>query len=397
MRMFRGILTAAAIAAPVFAVATARAEAPPIVIGFAIAQSGWMAPNDTPSEAAELAIHDINAKGGLLGRKIVTVYADTKSDRVESSKAGLAVLSKGADLVVTSCDYDMGAPAALEAVKAGKMAWSLCAEEVKFGRLGPNVFTIGPAAQVIGASIAEWGYEKKGYRKLFVLLDTSLEYTKEVCFGMTHAWSALPGAKIVGMDTFKNGDASIATQITRLKNANPKPDAIALCTYPPGGVTAMRQLSTSGVTLPVLANDAMDGAFWMNAVPNLKDLYVPSVGSVYGDDPRPQINALLKRLIAKDGHAPAFGYAYTGYSDIQTWARGVERAKSLDAKLVTAQLEKFKDEPSLMGPITFTKNMHVVTQYTFQIIGVENGKRKWLDTITPKTKFTTRQLLGKLQ
>jgi branched-chain amino acid transport system substrate-binding protein len=79
------------------------------------------------------------------------------------------------------------------------------------------------------------------------------------------------------------------------------------------------------------------------------------------------------------------------------WARAVKRAKSLDAKLVTAQLEKFKDEPSLMGPITFTKSMHVVTQYTFQIIGVENGKRKWLDTFTPKTKFTTQQLLGKLQ
>jgi branched-chain amino acid transport system substrate-binding protein len=393
MKNKKSILSVA-VTAGIVMTAAARAEAPPIVVGFAIAQTGWMAPNDTPSEAAELAIQDINAKGGLLGRKIVTVYADTKSDRVEGTKAGLAVLAKGADLVVVTCDYDMGGPAALAAVKAGKMAWSLCAEEVKFGRLGPNVFTIGPAAQVIGASIAEWGYKQKGYRNLFVLLDDSLEYTKEVCFGMTTAWSRLPGARIVGSDNFKNGDASIATQITRIKNTSPKPDAIALCTYPPGGVTAVRQLYASGATLPVLANDAMDGAFWMNAVPNLKNFYVPAVGSVYGDDPRPEINAVLKRLIAKDGHPPAFGYAFTGYSDIQLWAKAVERAKSLDAKLVTAQLEKFRDEPSLMGPVSFSKGMHVTAKYTFQIIGVENGKRKRVGSSTPTTVFTQKMLFG---
>ena len=127
-----------------FAGGAARAEDPPIVIGFAIAQSGWFAPFDSGSVAAEMAIEDINAKGGLLGRKLVSVYADTKSDRVKSAKAALEVLNKGAEFVIISCDYEMGGPAGLAAGKAGKIAFSLCANEPRIGRLGASVFSIGP-------------------------------------------------------------------------------------------------------------------------------------------------------------------------------------------------------------------------------------------------------------
>jgi branched-chain amino acid transport system substrate-binding protein len=395
MKISRAILWAALLLTSLpFAGGAARAEEPPIVIGFAIAQSGWFAPNDSVSDAAELAIQDVNAKGGVLGRKLVTVYADTKSDRVEAAKAALEVLGKGADLVIVSCDYDMGGPAALAAAKAGKIAWSLCAEESRIGRLGPYVFTIGPPTQSIGAAVAEWGYKEKGLRNLFVLLDDTLEYTREVCFGMTTAWKGLPGAKIVGSDSFKNGDPSIATQIAHLKNTKPAPDAIALCTYPPGGINVVRQLGAAGVTLPVLANDAMDGGFWLNAVPNLKDFYVPTVGSVYGDDPRPEINDVYKRLKEKTGKPPVFGYSYVGYADIQLWARAVERAKTLDAKAVTDVLEKFNGEPSLIGPVTFSKDLHITTKYTYQIVAVEGGTRKYVGSIEPSTQFSKETLLG---
>ena len=57
---------------------------------------------------------------GLLGKQIEIVAADTKTDRAEGAKAGLEVLDKGADLVVVSCDYDFGSPAALAAEGAGR-------------------------------------------------------------------------------------------------------------------------------------------------------------------------------------------------------------------------------------------------------------------------------------
>ena len=86
------------------------------------------------TNAAMLAIEDINAKGGLLG-KLVAVKADAKTDRAEGA-AGLEVLAKGAKLMAVDCDYDFGAPAALQAKNANVIAIFLCAESVLAGIQG---------------------------------------------------------------------------------------------------------------------------------------------------------------------------------------------------------------------------------------------------------------------
>ena len=84
---------------------------------------------DKPAQdAALIRIDEINKAGGLLGKQIKVVTADTKTDRAEGAKAGLEVLDKGAELVIVSCDYDFGAPAALAAEAAGKVSFFLCAE-----------------------------------------------------------------------------------------------------------------------------------------------------------------------------------------------------------------------------------------------------------------------------
>ena len=71
-----------------------------VVVGFAASYSGWMQAYSQPStNAALIAIDDINAKGGLLGKKLKAVMADAKTDRVEGAKAGQQVLNEGAEMV----------------------------------------------------------------------------------------------------------------------------------------------------------------------------------------------------------------------------------------------------------------------------------------------------------
>jgi branched-chain amino acid transport system substrate-binding protein len=92
-----------------------------IVVGFATAASGFMQAYDKPAQdAALIRIDEINKAGGLLGKKIKPVFADTKTDQAEGAKAGLTVLDQNAELVIVSCDYDFGAPAALQAQSAAR-------------------------------------------------------------------------------------------------------------------------------------------------------------------------------------------------------------------------------------------------------------------------------------
>jgi branched-chain amino acid transport system substrate-binding protein len=363
---------------------SAAQAADDIVIGFAVAQSGPVAAyDDNGTKTAQIFIDDINAKGGVLGKKLRAVFADTKSDRAEGAKAGQEVVNQGADLVVGTCDYDFGAPALLQAQKAGKISVFLCAEDAKAGiaGVGPYAFTAGVAAQLEGASLAEWGYDKQGYRNAYVLLDDSVEYTKSVCAGFDWLFPK-KGGKIVDRDTFKNGDASIASQVTRLRTAiaASKVDAIVFCSYLPGGSSAIRQIRAAGIDLPILASSTFDGTYWLDAVPDLTNFYVPVQASVYGDDPRPEVTALIERYRQKFKDGPVTEFAFPIYSFLQLWAQAVEKAGTVDAAKVVAVLNSFHDEPSILGPRSFSPQLHIQDRSPFLIVSISNHTGKVIDS-----------------
>ena len=354
-----------------------------IVIGLAVAQSGPVAGyDDNGTKMAQVFIDDINAKGGVLGKKLRAVFADTKSDRAEGAKAGQEVLRQRADVVIGTCDYDYGAPALLQAQNAGKISIFLCASDAKAGiaGVGPLSFTAGLAAQLEGATLAEWGYEKKGFRNGYVLLDDSVEYTKSVCSGFDWMFPK-KGGTIVGRDTFKNGDASVATQVTRLLAAisEKKVDAIMFCSYLPGGASAIRQIRAAGINLPILASTTFDGTYWLDGVPDLTNFYVASQASVYGDEPRPEVAALIERYKAKFKDGPVTQYAFPIYAFLQLWSKAAEKAGTIDAAKVVAVLNTFHDEPTVLGPRSFTAKLHIQDQSPLFVVSISNRAGKVVD------------------
>jgi branched-chain amino acid transport system substrate-binding protein len=376
----------------------AQADDDKIVVGFATAASGFMQAYDKPAQdAAMIRIDEINKAGGLLGKQIEVVAADTKTDRAEGAKAGLEVIDKGADLVIVSCDYDFGAPAALAAEGAGKVSFFLCAESIKAGiqGVGPNSFSASVLAAVQGATMAEWAYTKKNARNFYRLLDTWTEYNKGICDGFDWMLPRLEGAKLVGEDTFKNEDASIAAQITRIKSLPQEPDAIMLCTMMPGAVSAIKQIRAAGIKAPILNGSGVDGSYWLSAVPDLSDFIVPVQGSIYGDDPNPAVNEFNKKYKEVTGGDPSSQYVYPGYVLIDVWAKAVERAKSTEAAAVVAELEKMKDEPTLFGPRTFTNEIHHQNRGRYLIVETKNGKPGVIDEWTISEAIPVDYLISK--
>ncbi len=381
----RYLKKAAVLGTALVAAAALPARADDIVIGFATGQSGFMQAYDQPAtEAALIRIDEINAAGGLLGRQLRAVFADTKSDRAEGAKAGLEVIEAGADLVVVSCDYDFGAPAALMAEANGKVSFFLCAESVRAGiqGVGPHSFSASVLAAVQGATMAEWAHATLGANRFYVLLDTWTEYNKGICDGFDWKAPLIEGVEIVGRDTFVNDDASIAAQITRISNVQPQPDAIMLCSMMPGVVSAIRQIRNAGIDIPILNGSGVDGSYWMDAVPGLSEFYIPVQGSIYGDDPDPEVEAFNQRYEAKFGARPSSQYTYPGYVMIDVWAKAVERAGTTDAAAVVAELEKMDGEPTLFGPRTFTSELHHQNQARYHIVKVTDGAPAVVDSWT---------------
>lgn len=400
MKIMKKLVRAAAvfglIPALLSGLSSAWAQSSDIVVGFVNAKSGWLEAYDTPARrAALIRIDELNAAGGVLGRKIKVVETDSKSDRAQAAKAALDALDQGAEMLVVSCDYDFGAPAALEAQKRGKVSFFLCAEDVKAGLQGVGKFSFSSSvlAAVQGATMAEWSHKKRNVNTAYVLLDTSIEYDKGICTGFNWMWSKLPGVKLLGEDSFKNSDASIAAQISRIKALPAPPDAIMLCSYLPGAASAVRQLRAAGINSLILNGAAVDGSYWLDSVPGLSNFVLPVQGSIYGDDPNHKVEEFNKAFERKYGARPSSTYVYPGYVLMDVWAKAVERAKSLDAAKVTAQLESMNKEPTLFGARTFTPQIHHQNQANLLIIEIKNGKPGVVDNWTISTAVPLDVLL----
>lgn len=380
------LLAAAAAMALGASLQTAKADDHEIIIGFAIAESGWMNTYDgPPSRSAFMAIDDINAKGGLLGKQITVVTSDTKSDQTQGARAGAEVIAQGAQFVVVSCDYDMGGPAATVANNEGLVVFSLCASDAKMGAqgVGPYAFTMSNSSLTSGAVIAEWAYNKKNWRNAYLILDSSIEYNKTICEGFRVRWEKI-GGKVLGYDNFKQDDASIASQITRLKNVaadKGDPDLIHLCSYGAGAISAIRQLRGAGLDMAISGGDSMDGDYWTPGIPGLNEHYTGTYASPFGDDPRERVNEFFDRYAEKYGERVCCSFALSGYSVVEAYGIAVERAGTFDSDAVLAEYNKFENVPLLVGPTTFTPDLHINLERPQAVLGIKDGKGYFVDLI----------------
>ncbi|MFA4927395.1 MAG: ABC transporter substrate-binding protein [Patulibacter sp.] len=357
----------------------------PITLGFAIGETGFMGPYDLPARAAaQMAVNDVNAKGGVKGRKFRIVSENMKSKPELSGNAATAVLGKGADVVVTACDFDQGSPAAIVAQGADKLAFSTCAASTSFGPagIGPLAFTMATAAPVEGAAMAEWAYQRK-LTTAYLLLDNTIDFTKQSAAGFKARFAKI-GGDLVGSDTFKQGDQSLAAQITKIKQLPKPPAAIYLASYMPTQASAIKQLRAAGLDMPILGDEDLDGNYWKDAVPNVGNVFFATYASIYGDDPDPAVNKLVDRYVAAEGKRPDTAAFLTGYAMVQALTKAIEGTDgSTDGKALGAELETFREQPFVL-PTTFTDKWHISFARTLRIQQIEKGKTSFLAEANPK-------------
>lgn len=359
--------------------APAFAQEDEIVVGIASSFSGWMAAFDTnPTRAAELAVDDINASGGLLGKKLKFVHIDTKTDPAVTARAAQELVGQGAKVMMVACDFDLGSPAALVAQQAGVIAISSCGADAKLGdmTIGNNVFTMATAADGTGRIMADWAYKKMGWKTAYVLLDTFIQYDRSLCAGFNERFRELAGNDAVVLeDEFKNADVTVASQVSRFEAFAQKPDAMMLCSVPPGLASAVRQFRSAGIDIPILAGTGGDGSSWYNAVPGLSNYHFLNYSADAGViDPRASAQDFFRKYEAKFGELPDSGQGITGYAAIQAWAKAVEKANSFETDAVRAAMESFSDEPLAGGLTTFTGKRHINDERPMLIMSVTDGK-----------------------
>ncbi|MDO8208803.1 ABC transporter substrate-binding protein [Conexibacter sp. CPCC 206217] len=366
------------------ATGAATTAATALKLGFAIGESGLMQPFDVSAmNMARLAIGD-----GPSDPAFSTTVSDTKSKVANAARAAVDVLSAGADVVVATSDYDLGAPIGLTCQQRGVLAMSPSAATTKWGPtgIGDVAFTMSNCAPAQAACVAQWAFEQMRWRSCYVLWDTSIAYQTDFKAAFEQEWTKRAGrAGIVGIDTFSANDASIATQVSTIGRLASPPDFIMLICYPPPAATALRQLRSGGVGVPVVGGISMGGDYWLKTVPNLSDFYNPAYASLWGDDPNPRVNQLVEAYKTKYGEVPLVSDAFLGYAMVEVLRAAALKAKSGDSKALVAAMPTLSDVDTIVGKTSFTAEQHYPATRPMIIEGVQGGRRTFVATVAPES------------
>jgi len=384
-----GLMLVIAVGAVVLAAtAAARTTAKqPIIIGWAFDSKGAMAPFDNPAlAAAKLRVNQINAKGGVGGRKLQITTCDTQGNKPPIAKAcALKLIGHGANVIFTTCDVDLAAPVVQEAINRGILAVAPCIGTDQMGpkRFGPKgrlAFSFGNVAQDEGSAMAQYAWGQ-GWRTASLATDTVIVYFKDVVAAFKARWQQL-GGKIADEETYQDqafGGNNVQNAVSRLNDK--KADVIVTSTAGAfGSLSAfITGLRTLGNNTPILNSWAGDGTYWLPQSPKVSDYYFVTFASCFGDDPVPAINTLAKQV-----HAGTGGFI-TGPAAIDGVVTAIKRSGgSTQGLALAAQMEKFHKVPTLSGLVSFSKKLHTVFGRQYRVIKIQDNVPKVVGTVTAK-------------
>jgi branched-chain amino acid transport system substrate-binding protein len=387
----KGVIAAVlvAVASLALVAGSSAATKKPITIGWAFDSKGAMAPFDGPAlAAAQIRVKQINAKGGVNGRKLRILTCDTQGNKPAIAKSCAAkLLGKKVDVIFTTCDVDFAAPVVQESINAGKLTVAPCIGTDQMGpkRFGPKgklAFSFGNVAQDEGSAMAQYAWNK-GWRTAALATDSVIVYFKDIVKAFKARFTQL-GGKIVAEETYQSlGSTNVTNAVSRLNGV----DADVIVTSTAGAFGALPQLvaglRTLGNDTPVLNSWAGDGTYWVTPDPKVTNYYFVTYASIFGDDPSKAVNALAKNLKAGTG-----GFI-TGSAAIDGVVAAIKRSKgSTNGARLAATMQKFKKVPTLSGLVSFSPKLHSVFGRTYRVVRIEdnNGKRVGLVTakVVPK-------------
>jgi len=363
---------------------TAQAKAP-IIIGWAFDGKGNMAPFDGPAlAAAKLRVNQVNAKGGVNGRKLQIRTCDTQSNNAATAKAcALRLIGQKANVLFTTCDVDLAAPVVRAAIDRGILAIAPCigTDQMgpkRFGAKGRLAFSFGNVAQDEGSAMAQYAWSK-GWRTAALATDTVIVYFKNVVQAFEVRFKQL-GGKILAKETYQSlGGNNVQNAVSRLNDV--KAGVYVTSTAGAFGAlsTLVSGLRSLGNNTPILNSWAGDGTYWLPTNPKVTNYWFVTFASCFGDDPSPAINTLAKQVKAGTG-----GFI-TGPSAIDGLVTAIKRANgSTKGAVLSKVMEHFKKVPTISGNISFSPQLHTVFGRRYRVIRIEDNVPKVVGTVVAK-------------
>jgi branched-chain amino acid transport system substrate-binding protein len=353
-------------------------------------------------QAMELAIEELNAKGGLLGQKVELVMGDTAGLPEKGTAVMERLITKDKVVAVAGENHSSVALAEIEVAHRHGVPLVICeawSDDIT-GRQYPEVFRITVANSLVYAIVADW-IKEVGFKHVAVIAENS-----DWGLGTLKIFNEKLKALGITVTSFsaERTVTDFTPQLLKFKNMSPKPDLLINAFTGTGEFLMVKQAYDLGFA-PTKdtahfagGTEATEPDFW-KAVGKAGVHVIVNPAGLSGIPKTPVSERFTKVYRAKYGSDPS-AVAMEGYDGIMVIAEAIRAANSTDPKKIAAALREIKWEGT-RGTIWFSKDkspawMHqqwpdvpiFVIQYTKEGQEVHQGAILW-----PRRLANTDKLL----
>jgi branched-chain amino acid transport system substrate-binding protein len=368
------------LAAGVAAIGAAALAAPAgaqdaLKIGAIYSLTGSYATIEDPAlKAAQLAVKQVNAAGGVQGRQIELIHYDGKSTLEDIANAAQRLVHEDqVTAIIGVCDsgfYLASAPIAQEAgipyLDTGGTVPNLPEQVGEFAHMMP----FGDDYQAFVA--ADFAMKDLGAKTAFLLRDGDTDYTRAIA-QFFHERFTKNGGTIVEESSYHTGDTDYSSHITKLRGLNPAPDMIYAAMNPGDDATFVRQAREAGITLPIVGGDAFDNADLVkNAGPgNTVDVYFTTHMALTEDNPT--VKAFIDAYKTEYGIPPENAFAGLGYDSVNLMVEAMKKASDLSPKAINDAIFTITSFSGVTGNADFSDPKRAPDKEV-TLIAVKDGK-----------------------
>jgi len=319
----------------------------------------------------DLALEDINAKGGINGRPLAYTFEDSQSDPRQA--VGLAQKFVNDKRIQIELG-DFSSPASMAASpiyqRAGLVQLGFTNSHPDFTKGGDYVWSPSISQADAQPLLADLAVKTLGFKRVAVLfLNTDWGRTSRDVFVKA---AEARGAEVVIAEGYQPDEKDFRSTLVRVRDANP--DGLVLISYYPDGALIAGQVRNVGLKQPIAASGSVYS-------PKFIELGGTAVNGIFTntaffpEEPRAEVQDFVERFRAKYAKEPDAFNAYAYDAVVIAAAALREAGPSGDRKAVRDAFYKIKDVPSVVfGKANFDPQTRRVIGVKSVDLVVKDGK-----------------------
>ena len=301
----------------------------------------------------ELAVEEINAAGGINGKKVEIISEDDEGNPEKSVNAYKKIVTKDkAKIIVGSLTSGCTQAIASLAQAQKVLLVAPAATATAITENGDYVYRacfIDPFQGTVGA---KFSVDTLGSKKAAVLYDSGNDYSAGLTENFVSTFAA-NGGTVVAKESYSTGDKDFNAQITKIKNA--KPDVVYLPDYYGTVALIAKQLRAQGVDTPIVGADGWDGLTDNAGDEVLNGFYSNHYAA---DSTEGKVKDFVDAYTAKYNSTPT-AFAALGYDSVYMIKDAIVASGSTDSTKVRDALKNTNGD-YVTGHITFDEKRNPI-------------------------------------